>query len=654
MAMNIRKARAAVLAGALLSSVAGQAPRAEGPSTAIQRRAAPPARINNFTVQPGSIQPGQSVMLVWAVENPQATTIDQGVGVVTPRGSRRVSPAATTTYTLTTRGPNGTVTKAVTVTVAGTAPVGTNQLETAKQEVPRTPEGKPDLSGVYGFAGARNTPAPALKPGAEKFKVVHGPNFVGLTADCMPLGVPGSFGVPYPFQIAQTPNLLMIFYEYPNTFRIIPTDGRPHPVDPDPTWMGNSVGHWEEDTLVIDTIGFNEKTEVNGYRHTDAMHVVERIRRIEVGSLQYDVIIEDPNVFAAPWVMPTRSFPLRPELEKIDEFVCEQPRLHPVVQQEGLAAAEDASVLQGESMKAINEITITDAAIEQMATTQDPRLKTIMAAAVRHLHAWAREVDLTPEEWIAGIGFLTAVGQKCTAFRQEFILLSDTLGLSSLVNSLHDKRATEDGTKSSLLGPFYRQDSPQRKLGETIATKTAAPQIAIYGRVTNANGQGIPNASVEVWQPDEEGWYDLQKHDPSEMDLRGCFHTDSEGRYHLRTIRPCGYMIPMDGPVGDMIRAQGRHGYRPAHIHFLVGAPKHRECVTALYLAGDDHIDSDTVFGVTESLVTDTKNNDTSSPLPGLPSIRFDFTLAAAKDALSGRVGADPSQFIKNAADGAH
>jgi hydroxyquinol 1,2-dioxygenase len=301
-------------------------------------------------------------------------------------------------------------------------------------------------------------------------------------------------------------------------------------------------------------------------------------------------------------------------------------------------------------MKLIDENTITDAALEQMATTKDPRLKQIMASAVKHLHAWAREVDLTPEEWLAGIAFLTAVGQKCTAYRQEFILLSDTLGMSSLINSLHDKRATEDGTKSSLLGPFYRQDSPTKPLGETIATKTSAPQIGLYGTVTDSHGKPIPNASVEVWQPDEEGWYDLQKHDPSEMDLRARFHTNAEGKYYLRTIKPCGYMIPMDGPVGDMIRAQGRHGYRPAHIHFLVGAPGYRESVTALYMSDDDHIDSDTVFGVTESLVTNTKNNDPTSPFPNLPSIKFDFALASAKDALSGRVGADPSQIIKNGA----
>ncbi|PWU12122.1 MAG: hydroxyquinol 1,2-dioxygenase [Terriglobia bacterium] len=306
-------------------------------------------------------------------------------------------------------------------------------------------------------------------------------------------------------------------------------------------------------------------------------------------------------------------------------------------------------------MLAIDEMSITDAALDQMSATPNPRLQEIMSSLVRHLHAFAREVDLKPEEWLEGIRFLTSVGQKCTEFRQEFILLSDTLGMSALVNALHDKRATADTTKSSLLGPFYRQDSPTLPLGANIAGKGKGMQVVIYGRVVDSAGRGVPNASVEIWQPDDEGWYDLQLQDPSQMDLRGRFYTDSEGRYYLRTIAPTGYMIPMDGPVGDMIRAQKRHGFRPAHIHFLIGAPGYREVVTALYLSGDEHIDSDTVFGVTESLVVNVNHNDPAAPLPNLPSIKFDFQLAAlAGDAMLGRVGADPSQIVKKAADGGH
>jgi hydroxyquinol 1,2-dioxygenase len=173
----------------------------------------------------------------------------------------------------------------------------------------------------------------------------------------------------------------------------------------------------------------------------------------------------------------------------------------------------------------------------------------------------------------------------------------------------------------------------------------------VYGRVMDSNGYPIAHASIEVWQPDENGFYDLQKQDPNEMELRGRFFSDEAGRYHFRTIKPCGYKIPMDGPVGDLVRAQGRHGWRPAHIHFLVGAPGHREVITALYMAGDEHIDSDTVFGATEALITDPKLDNADSPFGPLPSIQFDFSLAAVRGALSGRVGADPSQMLNKPAE---
>lgn len=297
-------------------------------------------------------------------------------------------------------------------------------------------------------------------------------------------------------------------------------------------------------------------------------------------------------------------------------------------------------------IRSIDEFSITDAVLDQMSDTKSERLKEIMNAAVRHLHAFAREVNLTPDEWIEGIRFLTATGHACTEYRQEFILLSDTLGLSSLVNSLHDRRAIQGSTKSSLLGPFYRQDSPTLELGESIADNCPGEEIGVYGRVIDARGRGISHASIEVWQPDENGFYDLQKQDPNEMELRGRFFSDEAGRYHFRTIKPRGYKIPMDGPVGDMVRAQGRHGWRPAHIHFLVSATGYREAITALYMADDEHIDSDTVFGANESLITEPKPNDPNSPFGVLPSIHFDFSVATALDPHSGRVGADPSQIV--------
>ena len=178
---------------------------------------------------------------------------------------------------------------------------------------------------IGGVPGAGET-KPVLKAGAEKFKVVRGPDDSGLSSDCRPLGVPQSLYVPYQWQIVQGLDRVVILYEYPHVFRVIPTRGTAHPADPDPTWMGDAIGHWEGDTLVVDTVGFNDKTEVpGGYRHTEALHVVERFRRPKFDTLEYQATIEDPNVFEKPWVV-SRTFPLRSDLEKVDEFVCENNR----------------------------------------------------------------------------------------------------------------------------------------------------------------------------------------------------------------------------------------------------------------------------------------------------------------------------------------
>jgi hypothetical protein len=231
-------------------------------------------------------------------------------------------------------GPNNTpVTSAVTVTVAGTTPIvaSSSNQTAAKSGVRRTPEGKPDFSGVYAFGlggggrGAAGRNGPQLKPGAEKYKVDRGPQDVGRTADCMPLSPPDAFGVPYQFQIVQNKDTLVLIHEYPGTFRIIPLDGEPHQPDPDPAWLGDSVGRWEGDTLVVDTIGYNDKTEVSGYHHSDALHTVERLTPVE-GGFQYEVTIEDPNVFVAPWTE-TRTYRLNvPPLKRVMEFVCENNR----------------------------------------------------------------------------------------------------------------------------------------------------------------------------------------------------------------------------------------------------------------------------------------------------------------------------------------
>jgi protocatechuate 3,4-dioxygenase beta subunit len=299
-----------------------------------------------------------------------------------------------------------------------------------------------------------------------------------------------------------------------------------------------------------------------------------------------------------------------------------------------------------ETVHDLDANTVTDAVLEQLARTPDPRMREVLSAAVRHMHAFAREVSLTPAEWLAAIGFLTQVGHACTPVRQEFILLSDVLGLSALVNIMHDRNEAELGTQSSLLGPFFREGSPQLALGDCIVSQHTAPEIVVYGRVTGMDGKGVPDATVAVWQTNEHGVYDLQVQGGSAMDMRGTFRTDADGNYFFRTVRPLGYSIPMDGPVGRLVKSQKRHGFRPSHIHFLIGAPGFRELVTALYFGDDTNIASDTVFGVSRSLVVNARADDPDAPIKGLGAVRYDFQLSVARGENEGRVGADPAAFM--------
>ena len=287
--------------------------------------------------------------------------------------------------------------------------------------------------------------------------------------------------------------------------------------------------------------------------------------------------------------------------------------------------------------------TITDAVLEQMAGTPDPRMKEIMDAAVRHLHAFAREVNLTPGEWIKGIEFMTKVGQMCTPARQEFILLSDTVGLSALVNIMHDKTKMEEATGASLLGPFFRENTPRFESGAQIAKKADGSEVVLFGRVSNAQGAPLANAQVTVWQTAVDGRYDIQK-GIEEIDCRGIFQTDDKGNYFIRSVQPHAYPIPLDGPVGQMVASQKREGLRPAHIHFLISAPGYRELVTALYIDSDERLENDVVFGASGDLVAEIKDSDPASPVKGVPSIHFDFRLARESEAdrRAGRVGGDP------------
>ena len=255
-------------------------------------------------------------------------------------------------------------------------------------------------------------------------------------------------------------------------------------------------------------------------------------------------------------------------------------------------------------MRNVTEANLTNVVLNTFADTEDARLKEIMTSFVRHLHAFIREVNLTEEEWLTGIEFLTATGQMCDARRQEFILLSDTLGASTLKDLINNRKPA-GMTEWSILGPFYREGAEELPLGANIANDTPGEPVVVSGRVSAPDGNPLANVLLDVWQSDAEGHYDLQLIDASHMNLRGRFHTDTNGNYFFRTIKPSFYPIPDDGPVGKMLRAAGRHPFRPAHIHFKVSADGYTALTTELYVNGDPYLDSDVVFGVRSSLIAD-------------------------------------------------
>jgi catechol 1,2-dioxygenase len=235
--------------------------------------------------------------------------------------------------------------------------------------------------------------------------------------------------------------------------------------------------------------------------------------------------------------------------------------------------------------------------------TPDERLRQIMTSLVRHAHAFVKDVGLTADEWAAGVRFLTETGRKCDPTRQEFILLSDVLGVSMLVETLH-YRTGGVGTESTVEGPFHLVESPPRRLGDSIDLTGVGEPCLVTGRVGDPSGAPVPGARVDVWQADAEGYYDVQR--PAAVprqNLRGLFTADADGHVWFRTVVPRYYPIPTDGPVGELLGATGRHPFRAAHIHVEVSAPGVRTLTTHLFVAGSPYLDSDAVFGVTESLV---------------------------------------------------
>jgi hydroxyquinol 1,2-dioxygenase len=262
-------------------------------------------------------------------------------------------------------------------------------------------------------------------------------------------------------------------------------------------------------------------------------------------------------------------------------------------------------------MRNLTESNLTEAVIAAMAGAQDARTKVILTSLVRHLHAFIREVNLTEAEWLAGIQFLTATGQKCDDKRQEFILLSDTLGATTMKDSLNHRKPP-GVTEYTLLGPFHRAHAPELPLMANLAGDLPGEPALVRGRVLAPDGAPIPHAALDVWQSDARGFYDLQMPGLDGMALRGIFHADAQGQFAFRTIKPSFYPIPDDGPVGKLLRALGRHPYRPAHIHFIVSADGYEPVTTELFVEGDPYINSDAVFGVRDSLVVPFARHDSA------------------------------------------
>ena len=291
-------------------------------------------------------------------------------------------------------------------------------------------------------------------------------------------------------------------------------------------------------------------------------------------------------------------------------------------------------------MSSYNQDKLTQDVVGAFANCTDARLRVLMTSLVKHVHAFAREVDLKPDEWLAGLKFLTATGQISTDKRPEFILLSDTLGLSMMVVALAQARAsgTVQGamapTEATVEGPFFWAGAPDMPLGADIAEGVPGEPTLYMGRVTDVDGKPLAGALLDVWSGDGDGKYDVQLSAEPTMKARGRLRTDAEGRYWFWSIRPNYYPVPDDGPVGDMLRATDRNINRPGHIHMMVSADGHVPLTTHIFVAGSPFIDEDVVFGKRDSLVVDFESHPPGRAVDGremkVPyhSASFDFRLA--------------------------
>ena len=275
-----------------------------------------------------------------------------------------------------------------------------------------------------------------------------------------------------------------------------------------------------------------------------------------------------------------------------------------------------------------DEASVTDKVLVAMRGAASPRLREVMAALVRHLHAFAREVRLTEEEFETGIDFLNRIGQATHDAHNEGILFSDAVGLSTLVCLLNNGRNGATETASALLGPFWRMNSPRTENGDSIVrSETPGPALFVSCRVCDPRGKPLEGVEVDVWQASPVGLYENQDERQCDMNLRGKFTTDSEGRFWFRSVKPAGYPVPTHGPVGDLLRAQGRHPYRPAHLHFLAFKSAYKTLITQVFVDDDEHLESDVVFGVTRHLIGDFRRGEGTPPSPDVkgPWYRLDY-----------------------------
>ncbi|SCK07456.1 catechol 1,2-dioxygenase [Variovorax sp. HW608] len=275
----------------------------------------------------------------------------------------------------------------------------------------------------------------------------------------------------------------------------------------------------------------------------------------------------------------------------------------------------------------MNIVTTPDSVLEMatraMARTPDPRLCTVMQSLTRHLHAFVQEVKLTEEEFERALGFIVAIGQASGEKKNEVVLAADLLGVSTLV-ALLNNQDPQGESPAALLGPFWRANAPVCDAGESIArSETPGTPLEVTGTVRNGAGQPIAGATVDVWQASPVGLYENQDESQDDMNLRGRFKTDDEGRFRLRTVRPAGYPVPTDGPCGELLRAQQRHPNRPAHLHFMVSKPGHKVLITQVFADDDENLESDPVFGVTRRLIGRFEPHEST----GQATLRHDFVL---------------------------